>query len=190
MNTKPQIINLKTIFAMKKKITVFLSTLILLAISVKSQGQALNINMTGVKIEFSFPSENTTGTIGGFEASITFDSAKPEEAVIGGNVKVNTINTGVPKRDEHLKSDEYFNAVKYPKMKFKSTKVEKTLKGFKMTGMLTIMAVEKEITINFSYTDLTFKATSTIYVKDFGIMGKKDREATKTVITMTIPITA
>ena len=169
-----------------KKITFILSALFLVAGVAKSQ--ELKVNDAGVKISFNYPSDNCTGTIGGFTASIVFDAAKPELANISGSVKVNTLNTLTPKRDEHLKSDEYFDAVKYPNMKFKSTKVEKTLKGFKMTGMLTIKNVEKEITINFTYANLTFTASSTIYVKDFGIMANKDREATKTIISMTIPI--
>jgi len=171
-----------------KKITIILSAMFVFVTVAKSQ--ALKINDAGVKIEFSFPAESVTGTIGGFTASIVFDETKPESAVISGSVKVNTLNTQTPKRDEHLKSADYFDAAKYPAMKFRSTKVEKGVKGFKMTGMLTIKGVEKEITINFTYSDMTFVATSTIYVFDFGIMAKKDRSATKTVITMTIPITA
>ncbi|MFZ5552843.1 MAG: YceI family protein [Bacteroidota bacterium] len=169
-----------------KKLTLLLSSLFVFAVVAKSQ--ELKINDAGVKISFTFPADNCTGTIGGLDAHITFDAAKPESAVIYGSVKVSTINTGTPKRDDHLKSADYFDAVKYPTIDFKAKKVEKTAKGFKMTGIMIIKNVEKEVVFNFTYTDLTFKASAVIYVKDFGMMVKKEREATKTTISITIPI--
>lgn len=186
MNTKSNEFKLKSIFAMSKKITMILSSLFLFAFVAKSQ--ELKINDAGVKINFNFPADNCPGTIGGFTGSITFDASKPESAVIYGSVKTSTINTANTKRDDHLKSNEYFDAVKYPTMDFKAKKVEKTSKGFKMTGILIIKNVEKEVVFNFTYTNLTFTANATIYVKDFGMMAKKERDATKTTIAIVIPI--
>ena len=68
------------------------------------------------------------------------------------NVDVNSINTDEPKRDEHLKSDDFFNAEKYPAMKFTSTAFKK-LKGnqYALEGNLTIRDVTKKVKFTVVY---------------------------------------
>jgi polyisoprenoid-binding protein YceI len=59
-----------------------------------------------------------------------------------------SIDTGEPKRDEHLKSAEFFDAAKFPQLTFKSTKISKAGKGYKLKGELTIHGVTKEVTLD------------------------------------------
>lgn len=69
-------------------------------------------------------------------------------ATIEFSADVNSINTENQKRDDHLKSDDFFNAAKYPKMTFKSTSVKKTGKDkYDITGDLTIRDVTKRVTL-------------------------------------------
>lgn len=71
----------------------------------------------------------------------------------GGNIsfvaKTKSINTGTDKRDEHLRSSDFFDTSKYSEIIFKSTKYEKEDKNsFKLTGDLTIKDKTKKVTLN------------------------------------------
>lgn len=62
--------------------------------------------------------------------------------------EVASIDTGDAKRDEHLRSPDFFDAQKYPELTFKSTKITKAGKGYKLKGVLTIHGVSKEVTLD------------------------------------------
>ena len=60
-----------------------------------------------------------------------------------------SVNTNVAKRDEHLKSADFFDVAKYPTMTFNSKKVAKAGKGkLKVTGDLTLHGITKEVVLN------------------------------------------
>lgn len=64
------------------------------------------------------------------------------------SIEAKSINTREPKRDEHLRSPDFFDAVKFPAVTFSSTKVEKAEGGkFKVTGDLTMRGVKKSVTL-------------------------------------------
>jgi polyisoprenoid-binding protein YceI len=94
-------------------------------------------------------------------------------------VKTDTINTGIAKRDQHLKSNDYFAAEQFPTIKFESEKVEKTDTGFKLTGNLTLHGVTKPLVVDLVATGTGkgmdggevagFSATFTIKRSDFGM---------------------
>lgn len=82
-----------------------------------------------------------------FEGTMTGDKEDYSDAVVDFKADVNSIDTDDDKRDGHLKSDDFFNADKFPHIKFKSTKFKK-LSGNKylLTGDLTIRDVTKSVT--------------------------------------------
>jgi polyisoprenoid-binding protein YceI len=59
-----------------------------------------------------------------------------------------SIDTGDAKRDEHLRSPDFLDAAKFPKLTFTSTKISKAGKGYKLKGNLTIHGVTKEVTLD------------------------------------------
>ena len=78
-------------------------------------------------------------TITGF---IEMDSDNKEIIVIEAHIQADGIWTGIKKRDNHLRSPDFFDVGKYPEIIFKSSKVTGTLaKGFHVTGDLTIRDV-------------------------------------------------
>ena len=122
--------------------------------------------------------------------TITAKSDKPDfsDAVVQFSADVNSITTGVEMRDNHLKSDDFFNAEKYPKMTFTSTGVKKIdAKHYKLTGNLTIRDKTKSITLDMLYngtvkdmqgaTKAGFKVTGSINRKNFGLNWSKMVEA-------------
>lgn len=153
-----------------------------------AMAQELKVNAANAKIGFNFVKENTKGTFKGLKASIKFDPSNLEVASISGSVDVNTVSTGNGMRDKHLKSDEYFDAAKFPKMTFKSTSITKEGDSYKMKGKLKIRDVEKDVEFVFTYEGKVFKAKSTIYCSDFGVQMKKKREANQVDITIEIPV--
>ena len=102
-----------------------------------------------------------------------------EKSKVEVTVPIASIDTGVKKRDDHLKSADFFDAKKYPTMTFKSKKFTGSLEDFKVTGDLTIKDVTKEVTLNGKYTGSVkdswgqirsaVRATGKINRKDFNI---------------------
>ncbi|MBI3133944.1 MAG: YceI family protein [Bacteroidetes bacterium] len=149
----------------------------------------LTIQSDAVKIEF-VEGKDTHGSIGGFQATILFDVNDLANASISGTVDVNTIDTGTPKRDEHLKTADYFDAQKYPTMGFKSTSFSKDGDTFVMKGLMKIKDVEREETIHFSFADNTFKGSSTIQLSYYKVGGyaNKKPDQTNVKISFLVPV--
>lgn len=119
----------------------------------------------------------------------SMEASKPDysDAKIAFSVDVNSINTDNERRDQHLKSDDFFNAEKFPVMKFESTSF--TPQGgnkYKLAGNLTIRDITKPVTFDVTYggtavmgqmTKAGFKAKTTINRFDYNL--KWDR-ATET----------
>lgn len=66
-------------------------------------------------------------------------------------IPVESLDTAVAKRDEHLKSADFLEAKKYPQMTFKSKSCSGTLEDLKVTGDLTIKGVTKQIVMDVEY---------------------------------------
>lgn len=90
---------------------------------------------------------NTRGQFGKFSGTVALDDKDPTKSKIDITIDVDSINTADEKRDGHLKSPDFFDAAKFPKMTFKSTKIQKAGKGYKLTGDLTIKDVTKPVTL-------------------------------------------
>lgn len=103
------------------------------------------------------------------------------QAKVNFSIDVNSIDTRVEMRDNHLKSDDFFNAEKFPKMTLKNATLKKGKKGaFVLTGDLTIRDVTKTvvfqvkqnggiITDPWGKTRAGFTATTTINRLDYNI---------------------
>lgn len=128
------------------------------------------------------------GTFKTFNGTMT--STKPDftGSTIDFTVDVKSISTDNEMRDTHLKSDDFFNAEKYPKMTFKSTSFKK-VSGNKyiLTGNLTLRDVTKSVKFNVTYggtakdgygnTKAGFKASTVINRFDYGLKWNKLTEA-------------
>ncbi len=105
------------------------------------------------------------------------------DSKFSSNVDINSINTEEPKRDEHLKSPDFFDAAKFADMKFESSSVTGTPEAFKIKGKLTIKGVSKDVTFAGKYTGaivdpygnqkVGFSAKTKISRKDFGLTWNK-----------------
>ena len=116
--------------------------------------------------------DKTSGTL-------ELDQAKGTGSV---NIVVDmaSVNTGFKKRDDHLRSPDFFNAKEFPTMTFKSTKVVFKDKGAVVTGNLTIMGTTKSVKLDVASINCGvhpfnkkhvcgFDATTRIKRSDYGI---------------------
>ena len=150
--------------------------------------QSLTINSDEALVDFNFVSEEAIGTVKGIKATIDFDPSNLSIASIKGTADVTTLSTNNKMRDNHLQKPDMFNAEKYPTMEFKSSSISKTEKGYEMKGLMKIKGTEKEVIVNFTYTDKTFVGRTIIYSNDFDVFSRKKREDSKVLVKITIPV--
>jgi len=93
------------------------------------------------------------GRFADLAGTITIDPADPSKDAVDLTVKTATIDTGNAKRDEHLRSPDFFNVKQFPEITFKSTKVTKIDdKTLEVTGNFTILGVTKPATATLAIT--------------------------------------
>jgi polyisoprenoid-binding protein YceI len=85
-----------------------------------------------------------------FTSTIHYDAADVTKSTVEFNAKVESIDTGVAGRDNHLRTADFFDVAKFPEMTFKSTKVEKKGKGYVVHGDFTLKGVTKPISFPFN----------------------------------------
>jgi polyisoprenoid-binding protein YceI len=86
------------------------------------------------------------GQFGGVKGTMTYDPKNPAASSVAATIDCATVNTGTPKRDEELKTAEFFDVKRYPVMTFKSRKV--AIAGpdrLRVTGDLTINAITRQV---------------------------------------------
>ncbi|MCH2234180.1 MAG: YceI family protein [Crocinitomicaceae bacterium] len=169
------------------RLLILTATLLLAA---TNYAQELKVKMEGVKIDFVADMQNTSGSVSGFVAKILFNTDDLASSVITGTVSVKTLETGNTKRDEHLKSADYFDAETYPTMSFTSGEIKLMGDHFEMIGKMKIKNIEREEKISFTFVDNIFSAECTIQAAnyDLGSFAKKKPENTNVKISMSIPV--
>lgn len=103
------------------------------------------------KVGFSVPHLVVSSVDGRFNestASVKLDDADLTKSQVTVDINAASIDTGDKKRDDHLRSPEFFDTQKFPKLTFKSTKIAKSGAGYKLTGDLTIHGVTKSVTLD------------------------------------------
>ena len=135
----------------------------------------------GFKVRHFFT--KVPGEFTDFQGTIDFDPEKPAEAKVNVVIKTASINTNNEKRDNHLRTDDFFSAEKHPEITFKSTEVRKNDDGYEVDGILTIRGIEKAVTLQAEFlgagpdgsggTRAGFTATTTIDRKEFGVNWNK-----------------
>lgn len=93
------------------------------------------------------------GNFRGFEGTIVVDSDNPANSIVNVTIDTSTITTGDEKRDEHLRSADFFDAEKYPTITFKSTSIDfKDAEDFTINGELTMHGVTNAVKIKAEQT--------------------------------------
>ena len=85
------------------------------------------------------------GRFNAFSGSWSIDESDPAASKVEFSIKAGSVDTGNEKRDGHLKSPDFFNAVQYPTITFASTSVTRSPNGHEVHGDLTFHGVTKPI---------------------------------------------
>lgn len=164
-----------------------------------------NVDPAHSKVGFEIPHlviSTVEGQFAKFDGSITIDS-KLEKSKAELNIDVASIDTANKDRDDHLRSPDFFDVAKTPKMSFVVKKVVGTADDLKLVGNLTIKGKTKEVTLDTKYLGdvndaygnqkIAFSAIGKINRKDFGLTWNSAVEAGPVVgdeVTLKIKIQA
>ena len=135
-----------------------------------------------------------------FTATAVADEKEPTRAVVEASIDTASIDTGEAKRDEHLRSPDFFDVAKYPAITFKSTKVEPAgERHFKLHGDLTMHGVTKPVVLDVEATQQVkgmrgetragARATTKVNRKDFGINWSKTMDGGGVVVGDDVDVT-
>lgn len=123
---------------------------------------------------------NVRGRFGTVDATIQYDDHDLTKSTVNATINVTGVDTGVPQRDNDLKSAHFFDVAQYPTATFTSTSVAKGGSGLQISGNLTIKGVTKPVVLDVEgpsapvtgmdkKTHVGFSASTTLHRTDFGI---------------------
>ncbi|MHB8577446.1 MAG: YceI family protein [Dehalococcoidia bacterium] len=132
--------------------------------------------------------------------TIRLDEGNPENSSVEATIDTASVDTGDPNRDTHLRSDDFFNAERFPRITFRSTGVKKTGDDeWKIEGDLTIRDVTKPVVLEtefegqvkdaFGKQRAAFTSTTSVNRKEFGLNWNGVIEAGGVVVSDKVKIT-
>ena len=137
-----------------KKIIIYLAIVANCTLTF-SQSNKWSYDVSHAKVGFAishFGISETEGKFTKFDGVVISDKPDFSDAKINITIDVNSINTEDSKRDEHLKSSDFFDTNKYPTITFKSKSLKAVGKNkYKLKGDITIHGITKEIVLDFIY---------------------------------------
>lgn len=164
---------------------VFFAALLTLAVATGASAQTATWEIDASHSTLGFGVKHlmvstVRGQFNSFKANMQTTGDDPATARITVSIDAASIDTRVAKRDEHLRSADFFEVAKFPTITFVSKNVEKTATGLKVTGDLTMRDVTKEVVLDVSEIVGPVKdpggnsrvgahATMTLNRKDFGL---------------------
>ena len=187
-----------------KRIIASISTIIALALPAFAFASTWTIDPehsnVGFKVRHLMVS-NVKGSFDKHTGTVEINDKDITKSKVEVSIDTNSINTNVQKRDEHLRSADFFDVAKYPTMTFVSKKVAKAGKGnLKITGDLTLHGVTRQVVLDVEPISKESKdpwgnirrgtaATTKIDRKDFGLTWNKGLETGGVLVGDEITIT-
>lgn len=144
---------------------------------------------------------NVKGNFTTFDGTVDLDDKDVTKSKVAVTIDTNSIDTNVQKRDEHLRSADFFDVAKYPTMTFVSKDVARADQdGLKVTGDLTLHGVTRQVVLDVEPISRESKdpwgnirrgttATTKIDRKDFGLTWNKGLETGGVLVGDEITIT-
>ena len=188
---------------MKKLFSLMFVSIALIGSSFAQTAKTWNVDKMHSGLKFSVSHlviSEVDGSFKIFDGNMVTTKDDFSDAKINFTVDVNSINTDNDSRDGHLKSDDFFNAEKFPNMSFVSTSFKKKSGAmYELVGNLTIRDVTKKVSFSVKYGGTTkdpygntkagFKATGTINRLQYGLKWNTLTEAGGAVVGSDIDFT-
>ena len=133
------------------------------------------------------------GSFSGLQSTIQFNEKDLSGSSVSASVDAKTVSTGISLRNSDLRNkEEWFNTSKYPRISFRSKKIEKTANGYKALGDLTIKGITKSAEIPFTFTrkDATglFQGQFTIQRADYHLSKPGGSVGSVITVMLTVPV--
>lgn len=137
---------------MKKILLITCFVLILWPLQLMAYEWEIDAAHSEIRFEIKHIYSSVSGRFSDFSGNVFFNPAQLDKSKFDFTVKVDSIDTHIDKRDNHLRSPDFFDAGKYPLMSFKTTRVtHKSGNRYDLEGILTIKDVSKDIVVEFIY---------------------------------------
>ncbi len=155
----------------------------LLSVAPALAADTYDLDPVHTSVLFSVHHFNAAWVYGRFDkvsGSFTVDGGAP--TAVSLTIDAASVDTNNKKRDDHLRSPDFFDAAKYPEITFSSTAVKPAGEGrYEVTGDLTLHGVTKPITFTVTYTGegadpwggyrMGYEAAFTVKRSEFGMSG-------------------
>jgi polyisoprenoid-binding protein YceI len=149
------------------------------AATTKYETDAAHSNI-GFSVPIAGGLSHVRGKFTDFNVAIVYDDKDISKSSVNAVIKATSVDTGIERRDAHLRTADFFDVEKNPEITFKSNRIEKKGKGFIAHGTFTMRGVSKEIALPFTIngvtrdektgkTTLGATARTTINRKDYGV---------------------
>lgn len=163
--------------------TLTLASVLLMGATQAQAGEAWSLDPAHSRVGFRVSHMMISSVEGRFtdvSGSLELEPGQLSDLSVQVEVAMNSVETGIEQRDEHLRTADFLDVANHPTMSFVSKKVKTHKGGFDLTGVLTIRGVSKTVTFQGSGLDAVVidpwgnqrvgaHATTTIDRQDFGV---------------------
>lgn len=167
-----------------KKLPVLLLTSLIIATYAFGASTKFDIDVAHSNVGFSIPImgglSQVRGKFNDFTVAIVYDDADVTRSSVNATIKTASIDTGIERRDAHLRTADFFDVEKFPEITFQSRRIETKGKQLIAHGTFTMHGVAKEMALPFTINGVSkdpktgkvtlgVTARTTINRRDFGI---------------------
>jgi polyisoprenoid-binding protein YceI len=160
-----------------RKLTIYVLALLALpAFSYSSQDFRIEPGWSHVEFEVkNFGFHTVEGRFKSYAGAISYDPLDVTKSSVTVTIQAASIDTGIKKRDDHLRSKDFFEADKYPDMTFQSSSIVKKGDRYIMTGPLTIKAHTHPVELTFTFTsDTSADDKPMLHAEATGVINRHD----------------
>lgn len=169
---------------LKKKFLIILLAMVLVAGFANAAVTKYDTDAAHSNIGFAMPIlgglSHVRGKFTDFTVAIVYDDVDVTKSSVNATIKATSVDTGIERRDTHLRNADFFDVEKFPEITFASSRVEKKGKQLIAHGTFTMHGVAKEIALPFTIngvvkdpktgkTTLGLTARTTVNRRDYGI---------------------
>jgi polyisoprenoid-binding protein YceI len=168
----------------KRKLLAILSALLVAATYASGAVTKYEIDTAHSNVGFSIPImgglSHVRGKFTDFAVVIVYDDVDVTRSSVNATIKAASIDTGIERRDAHLRTADFFDVEKFPEISFQSKRIEKKGQQLIAHGTFTMHGVSKEVALPFQIngvlkdektgkTSLGVTAKMSIHRRDYGI---------------------
>ncbi|MGJ4856540.1 YceI family protein [Labrys sp. La1] len=123
-----------------------------------------------------------TGSFRQLKGMLTLDEEHPEQSLVEATIEASSIDTGVPTRDEDLRSSQFFDVARHQTITFRTVKVNRRgPRSADLSGELTLLGISRPVTLRTTFNQIApdplrgsrmvagFTATTSIRRTDYGM---------------------